>query len=257
MSESDIEMEVGEILGERKSKKGLEYLVRWKNFGKGDDSWEPLRNLVNAVGAIADFHKKAVTTQKKKRDRKSSSRSRSRSRSRGRSGSKSPGRGKKKASPARSTSRSRKSVTKTTVTSTPTMNEKKVETVTRSPGRFEQTTETITRKSYPSPAETSRLSTVSRVTEVRTSTDRVDGPVSNQGGFVQTYVTDPLKSLREGCGCVARSDYPAIVVFATIAIIVLSFVIQKNVNFENVWTNLVEMLSGIRAWFTARVSGSK
>ncbi|KZV59077.1 hypothetical protein PENSPDRAFT_546907, partial [Peniophora sp. CONT] len=34
------------------------YLVRWKGYDKGHDSWEPLANVANAEKKVADFHKR-------------------------------------------------------------------------------------------------------------------------------------------------------------------------------------------------------
>ena len=52
---------VEEIIGERKSGRTLEYLVRWKGFGATEDSWEPVKNLKNAKDAIKSFHDKTVS----------------------------------------------------------------------------------------------------------------------------------------------------------------------------------------------------
>ena len=34
----------------------LKYLVRWKGYGEGKDTWEPSKNLTNSPKALADFH---------------------------------------------------------------------------------------------------------------------------------------------------------------------------------------------------------
>jgi len=48
-------------------------------------------------------------------------------------------------------------------------------------------------------------------------------------GRLNISLSDRVQALRNKCGGAVRSDYPAIVVFATITIIVLSFVIQQKV----------------------------
>ncbi|KAH3772758.1 testis-specific chromodomain protein Y 1-like [Dreissena polymorpha] len=252
MSASENEMEVGEILGERKSRRGLEYLVRWKNFGKTDDTWEPLTNLKNAVQAIADFHTKATPKRGKKR-----STSRSRSRSKGRSKSRSSSRSRKSASGKKSASTTEK---KTTIVTTPTMTETRTETVTQSPGRTEQVTETVT-KSVPSPVLTQRISSVTRTSETRTSKtplDQVDsGAVQKPRGGAMAWCCNAWTSM---CNC-SRSlvckDYPAIVVLATIAIIALTFVLQDNLNFEELWSSVVAFFVGIWSWLTTLVPAQK
>jgi hypothetical protein len=35
----------------------LQYLVCWKGYGKGENTWEPAKNLAHAKKAIAKFHK--------------------------------------------------------------------------------------------------------------------------------------------------------------------------------------------------------
>ena len=54
-------LQISEILGERKSRRGKEYLVRWKGFGDEQDSWEPFKHLKHAVQAIAEFHGNSLT----------------------------------------------------------------------------------------------------------------------------------------------------------------------------------------------------
>jgi hypothetical protein len=42
------EYEVHDILDQRKKNGKMEYLVRWKDYGPEDDTWEPRENLQNA-----------------------------------------------------------------------------------------------------------------------------------------------------------------------------------------------------------------
>ena len=54
--------QVGQILGERKTgKRGLEFLVRWKGFGKSEDSWEKSTALKDAKVAIQEFRQATVS----------------------------------------------------------------------------------------------------------------------------------------------------------------------------------------------------
>jgi hypothetical protein len=50
------EWEVEQILGARKRRHQLQYLVRWKGFSEAHDSWEPLTNL-NADLLIRDYYR--------------------------------------------------------------------------------------------------------------------------------------------------------------------------------------------------------
>ena len=34
----------------------LKYLVRWKGYGEGEDTWEPLSNLANSSQVVKEFH---------------------------------------------------------------------------------------------------------------------------------------------------------------------------------------------------------
>ena len=34
----------------------LKYLVRWKGYGEGEDTWEPAKNLTHAPEKIAEFY---------------------------------------------------------------------------------------------------------------------------------------------------------------------------------------------------------
>ena len=52
------EYEVESVLDSRLSARGgLSYLVRWKGYGAGGDSWEPARNVKNAQEAVDAFHR--------------------------------------------------------------------------------------------------------------------------------------------------------------------------------------------------------
>src|SRR6201996_8791457 len=54
------EWEIESILGVRKRRNQLQYLVRWKGFSEGHDSWEPLTHI-NADLLIERFHQKNPT----------------------------------------------------------------------------------------------------------------------------------------------------------------------------------------------------
>ena len=52
------EYEVEAILNSHRTAHGaIQYLVKWKNYGREENSWEPRCNLSNAVGAITNFHR--------------------------------------------------------------------------------------------------------------------------------------------------------------------------------------------------------
>ena len=53
------EYEVQEILNCRKVRKRYYYLIKWKGYDSGENTWEPLGpGLSNATEAIQDFYKK-------------------------------------------------------------------------------------------------------------------------------------------------------------------------------------------------------
>lgn len=51
--------EVERIIGFRRRKNGLQYLVRWKNFGPADDTWEPEKNLHSCPDILEAFKQSA------------------------------------------------------------------------------------------------------------------------------------------------------------------------------------------------------
>ncbi len=49
------------ILKQRRNKRGkLEYLVRWRNYGSSDDSWEPVENLRNCTDLLDAFNERTM-----------------------------------------------------------------------------------------------------------------------------------------------------------------------------------------------------
>ena len=57
--EGEEEYEVEKILDSRVKGKGLQYLVQWKGYDKGEISWQPARNLEHAKAEVKAFHKKS------------------------------------------------------------------------------------------------------------------------------------------------------------------------------------------------------
>jgi hypothetical protein len=54
--ENGPEYEVEEVVGKRMTKeKGVEYLIRWKNYGPEDDTWELVEGLSRARRAVHNF----------------------------------------------------------------------------------------------------------------------------------------------------------------------------------------------------------
>ena len=50
------EYEVDHIRDSKMFGRTLKYLVRWKGYGEGEDTWEPLYNLRNSLQAVEEFH---------------------------------------------------------------------------------------------------------------------------------------------------------------------------------------------------------
>ena len=50
------EWEVNEVLDFQKKGQMTEYLVSWKGFGAGENSWEPLENLEHCGDLVVDFN---------------------------------------------------------------------------------------------------------------------------------------------------------------------------------------------------------
>jgi hypothetical protein len=63
--EGENEYEVDHVRDSRLFGRTLKYLVRWKGYGEGDDTWEPATNLKHAPDAVADFYKKHPGAPKK------------------------------------------------------------------------------------------------------------------------------------------------------------------------------------------------
>ena len=56
--EDEPEYEVEKLLDSRIRWRRIEYLVKWKGYDDGHNSWEPVTNLTNAKRSITAFHKK-------------------------------------------------------------------------------------------------------------------------------------------------------------------------------------------------------
>ena len=58
MAESEENFEVEEIVNHRYRKGKIQYLIRWKNYGAEDDTWEPHENLdCPKNGMVLAYHK--------------------------------------------------------------------------------------------------------------------------------------------------------------------------------------------------------
>ncbi|KEP45477.1 putative Transposon Tf2-1 polyprotein, partial [Rhizoctonia solani 123E] len=56
--EGEEEYEVEEVLDSCKQRRKVEYYVRWKGYGVGDQTWEPAENLENALKEVERFHQR-------------------------------------------------------------------------------------------------------------------------------------------------------------------------------------------------------
>src|ERR1700761_1349057 len=56
--EGEEEYEVDHIRDSKVFGRTLKYLVRWKGYGEGEDTWEPAKNLEHAPAKLAEFHSK-------------------------------------------------------------------------------------------------------------------------------------------------------------------------------------------------------
>ena len=54
------EWEVEKILQHRKRGRKVEFLVRWKGFGRDDDTWEPESNLGNSAELLSEYKQKNI-----------------------------------------------------------------------------------------------------------------------------------------------------------------------------------------------------
>ena len=57
------EYEVEKIVAERRTKKGIEYLVRWAGYSPLYDTWEPKRALTNAPEVVSKWKKAGGRSQ--------------------------------------------------------------------------------------------------------------------------------------------------------------------------------------------------
>ena len=57
------EYEVEEILDSRIYRKKLQYLVKWKGYGYGENTWEPAAKFDHASEVVDDFHEKYPTAR--------------------------------------------------------------------------------------------------------------------------------------------------------------------------------------------------
>jgi transposase InsO family protein len=65
--QDDVEYEVKSIQAHRDTKKGREYLVRWKGYTSNDDTWEPIAHLVNVPEEIEKYLANTATSITKSR----------------------------------------------------------------------------------------------------------------------------------------------------------------------------------------------
>jgi hypothetical protein len=53
--ENGPEYEVAEVVGKRNMANGIKYLIRWKNYGPEDNTWEPAVGLSKVKKVVHDF----------------------------------------------------------------------------------------------------------------------------------------------------------------------------------------------------------
>ena len=58
MVDGEEEYEVDRILDSRYFRQQLQYLVHWKGYREGEDSWEPAKNITNTQELIEEFYRK-------------------------------------------------------------------------------------------------------------------------------------------------------------------------------------------------------
>ena len=67
MVDGQEEYKVDNVIRERPKHSGLELLIRWKGYGPEFDTWEPLKNLTNAVCKVEEYYKCQGTANHPKR----------------------------------------------------------------------------------------------------------------------------------------------------------------------------------------------
>lgn len=60
------EWEVEEIVGKRVNRRRVEYLVKWKNCGTEENSWEPVSNLTNSTESVRQFERREIEMNRRR-----------------------------------------------------------------------------------------------------------------------------------------------------------------------------------------------